>query len=257
ELVGAQNKLAHPVAEQGRSDEAMPYFQEALRLDPNLVEACVNFGTTLLQQGKLEAASAQFERALAINPNFADAHANLGNVLLAEGRLDEAAQRYERALALKPDLPEAYNNLGIVLAARGDFPAACRRFEAALARKAAAAIGARAIRWRHTRRARRQSPPALPDAIRGDRRRRAGTAAHRLAVRHARTCFRARRIAAARAGERSFRLRARAPVLSQRAGVRPYRERIRGSGAVAGLGGCGPRLGRRDWRISPDRKSVV
>ena len=111
------------------------HSRRAIELDPNLAEAHVNLGTTLLQQGNLDAAATQLEHAISVNPNFADAYCNLGNVLLAQGRLDEAAQHYVRAIDLQPDLSGAHNNLGIVLAARGKFEEAGRRFQSALACK--------------------------------------------------------------------------------------------------------------------------
>ena len=76
-------------------------------------------------QGKLEEAIASYRQAVRLKPDYAEAYNNLGNALKDQGKLEEAIASYQQALRLKPDYAEAHNNLGNALtrsreARRGD-----------------------------------------------------------------------------------------------------------------------------------------
>jgi Flp pilus assembly protein TadD len=73
--------LGQALSEQGRLNEAMIHFREALRLSPNYAEAHNNLGSALAQQGKLELAIPHFYTSLKILPDFAEAHNNLAQQL--------------------------------------------------------------------------------------------------------------------------------------------------------------------------------
>jgi tetratricopeptide (TPR) repeat protein len=68
-------------------------------------------GNALLREGKLQEAIGHFEQALRIKPDFADAHYNLGVALETLGRTQEAIQHYKQALRIKPDFTQAQNAL--------------------------------------------------------------------------------------------------------------------------------------------------
>ena len=58
-------------------------------------------------QGKLDEAVAAYRQAIGIKPDFAEAHSNLGNALKDQGKLDEAIAAYRQAIGIKPDYAEA------------------------------------------------------------------------------------------------------------------------------------------------------
>jgi hypothetical protein len=58
-------------------------------------------GIALARQGRQEEAIAQYMEALRIYPQDAEAHINLGNVLILQGRLDEANAHFAEALRIK------------------------------------------------------------------------------------------------------------------------------------------------------------
>jgi type IV pilus biogenesis/stability protein PilW len=92
-----------------------------------------NLGAEALRQGRAQDALKEFDQALAAEPDFAEAHLGRGLVLeYGYGKLDEAERHYRRALELKPGYPEAHNNLGQLLARTGRLEAAVREFDAAL-----------------------------------------------------------------------------------------------------------------------------
>jgi Flp pilus assembly protein TadD len=115
-----QMNLGDALARKGRSDEAMRYYDEALRLQPNYADAYYNRGTVLFAKGRVDEAIADWAKALEMHPNDADAHTSLGNALLQKGSLREAIAHYVTAMALAPEDPHSRNNLAWVLATASD-----------------------------------------------------------------------------------------------------------------------------------------
>jgi tetratricopeptide (TPR) repeat protein len=126
------NNLGLALAAQGKLDQAMAHYAEALRLEPDFAMAHNNLGIALAAQGKLDQAMAHFAKALRLQPDYAEAHNNLGLALAGQGKLDQAAAHYAEALHLKPDLAEAHNNLGLALAAQGKLDQAAAHYAEAL-----------------------------------------------------------------------------------------------------------------------------
>jgi predicted O-linked N-acetylglucosamine transferase (SPINDLY family) len=113
------NNLGNALRAQGRLDEAMGHYRQALALRPDFAEAHNNVGVTLQDQGKLDEAITHLRQAVALQPALAGAHSNLGRALEARGLLEDAVACYTQALALQPTLAEAHNNLGNILRALG------------------------------------------------------------------------------------------------------------------------------------------
>jgi tetratricopeptide (TPR) repeat protein len=120
------------LAHQGRIDEAVAQYSEALHLKPDYADAHYNLGNALARQGRIDEAVAQYSEALRIEPGYPDAHNNLGLALAAQGRINEAMAQYSEALRLKPDYPEAHYNLGLALATQGRIHEAMAQYSEAL-----------------------------------------------------------------------------------------------------------------------------
>ncbi len=66
--------------QQGRLDQALRYYREALRADPNSAEAWRLSAVALYRLGRLAAALEAYERQLALTPNDAGAwHFHVGD----------------------------------------------------------------------------------------------------------------------------------------------------------------------------------
>jgi Tfp pilus assembly protein PilF len=107
----------------GRVNLAVQFFQQAMRLDPSLFEAPMNFARVNLSVRGFEPAEKAFRRALAIRPNDYDAHLGLALALRGQITSDNATQqisavRTELDACKKIDAsrPDAYYNEGILIA---------------------------------------------------------------------------------------------------------------------------------------------
>jgi tetratricopeptide (TPR) repeat protein len=124
--------LGLALARQGRIDEAIAKYSEALRLKPDFPEAHLNLGLALAGQGRIDEAMAEYSEALRIRPYYPAAHLDLGFALAGQGRIEEAMAHYSAALLIKPVYPEAHNNLGLALARQGRIEEAMAQYSEAL-----------------------------------------------------------------------------------------------------------------------------
>jgi tetratricopeptide (TPR) repeat protein len=108
----------------GRSAEAIPQFEAALRAGVVSPEIDNFLGNAMLQINQEPKAVAYYQDALRLNPNFAAAHYNFANLLAREGRFQEAEAQYRETLRLMPDNPDIHENLAAVLARLGRTPEA-------------------------------------------------------------------------------------------------------------------------------------
>jgi len=128
----AHNNLGFAFYRQGKLDEAILHFSEALRIKPSYEKAHNNLAVALDDQGRLAEAIAHYRKALLIKPDYAEAHNGLGVALFRLGKLDEATMHFSEALRIKPDYAEAYNNLGALLASQGKLNEAIAHYSTAL-----------------------------------------------------------------------------------------------------------------------------
>jgi tetratricopeptide (TPR) repeat protein len=118
----AHNNLGVLLMSSGREREALPEFEQAVRLAPESADYRVNLGLALAQApGRLGDAVAEYRTALQFDPKLPAAHLNLGLAYTAmPGRLDDAIAEYRQAIAqyegaarTEPELWQAHFNLGL------------------------------------------------------------------------------------------------------------------------------------------------
>lgn len=109
--------MAHELARQGNSAEAIANYREALKLEPNLpglhFELAEMFNSSSAPDAP-EQAELEYKAALAVNPFDEKSECRLGDLAAAKGDTASAYEHYKRALKLQPNDPEA--NVGLAKA---------------------------------------------------------------------------------------------------------------------------------------------
>ena len=114
----------------GDYEKALPYFAEAIKINPNSAEAYFQIGYCLAKLGRYPEAIEPYRRANLIKPDDIDTLNNLCVAYGLVGRYQEAIETCEQAIRIKADLPEAHNNLGWTYHKLGRYPEAiesCRQ----------------------------------------------------------------------------------------------------------------------------------
>jgi tetratricopeptide (TPR) repeat protein len=101
----AHVNLAFALERQGRFDEALAEYREALRLEPRSYQIHNSYGNLLGKMGRPDEALAEYREAIRLNPKIPFLHSNLGAELAGLGRFDEAMNAFTNAAQLDPVSP--------------------------------------------------------------------------------------------------------------------------------------------------------
>lgn len=101
--------------QQGRYEQALQQYTQALESAPNHPGILNNYAATLEKLNRLDEALAAYELAQAQIPPHAGIRNNCGVVLMKLQRLDEALAQFDGAIRLNPRYAEAFNNRGNLL----------------------------------------------------------------------------------------------------------------------------------------------
>ena len=101
------NRIGVLLERQGRLEEAVERYREALRLNPQQQNALFNLAKILINRGGYAEGVASAQKLIAHNPDHARAHHMVGLGLFRLNRKAEALRHYDRALALDPNLTQA------------------------------------------------------------------------------------------------------------------------------------------------------
>ena len=111
--------LAEALWHDGRVEESLPWYAQALEREPNHPIARRNYALALNRAGRPAEAEEILRETLVAFPDDLDTRVNLGDTLLALGKVQEASGVLDRALAIDPDSPEALHNTALAAAAAG------------------------------------------------------------------------------------------------------------------------------------------
>ena len=104
----------------GNYDNAVGYFENAANKNPRRAEAWVQVGFCKVKQGKNQEAIRAYLQALLLKPTDAEIHNKLGDAYYYSGRLREAIESYTEAARLRPDWAETFYNLAIAYSESGN-----------------------------------------------------------------------------------------------------------------------------------------
>jgi Flp pilus assembly protein TadD len=125
----AWNNLGLLATREGRIDDAIHNFEEALRVNPSHWIALENLGNAYRQQKRWPEALETLQRAVSLQPQDPEANYSLAMVYAQTDDTAHAYQYLERALQLRPAYPEALNNRGILYLRTQRRDEAVRSFE--------------------------------------------------------------------------------------------------------------------------------
>lgn len=116
----------------GRYEEAIAEYREALKLDPDYIEAHNNLAVIYDRMGRNEKAIGELQKVLRLNPGYTEGHSNLAHVYTGMGLYDEAIFELEKALWLDPGYAPAHNSLGHIFAGQKKYQEAVKEFQEAV-----------------------------------------------------------------------------------------------------------------------------
>lgn len=128
---GAWSNLAASLNATRDAAGAIESYRRALAIEPESAVILQNLGGLLGDHGKPDEAIKLLSKAAGIAPKEATIRFNLGLVEVRRGNIDAGIQAFNEALQLKPDYAEAMNQIGVAYARRDDLPRAIAAFEAA------------------------------------------------------------------------------------------------------------------------------
>ena len=120
---------------QGRADEALTNYFQAVEIQPRYPDPLNNIGCILAARKQFAEAVPYFEAALRSRPDYGRAHENLAAALRELGRTQEAIPHLRAVLENKPQDTGALNGLGNALAGQGQYAEAVRYYEASVRAK--------------------------------------------------------------------------------------------------------------------------
>jgi predicted TPR repeat methyltransferase len=107
--------LAIVYAQENQFNEAMPYLQKAIQLQPNNPVLYLHLANVFKNMGLLENSIKVLKQIIELDPNCISAYNNLGIVYFSQGKFTDAIKAYRMAFQKQPDYIDAHYNLGLAL----------------------------------------------------------------------------------------------------------------------------------------------
>jgi tetratricopeptide (TPR) repeat protein len=119
DYANAHGNLGVTLDQKGRLEETIDEYREAIRIDKDDPGFHLGLANALRKKGRLEESIAELREAIRLNTNYGEAHFNLALTLDQTGRHEEAIAEYREAVRVNTNNAKAHNNIGVVLAKKG------------------------------------------------------------------------------------------------------------------------------------------
>ncbi|MCG8577810.1 MAG: tetratricopeptide repeat protein [Flavobacteriales bacterium] len=115
------------------SDLALDYFNAALEIYPESIEAWYNIGMYYQNRGQVDDALNTYRELNKIDSTYADAYHNQGYIhMIMTEDLDSAIYYFEKATDIDPEYFQAFNNLGLCYEKKDDIASAKKYYQKAV-----------------------------------------------------------------------------------------------------------------------------
>jgi tetratricopeptide (TPR) repeat protein len=112
-------------ADEGKNQEAIADFSQAIELKPDDAVAYYNRAAALIEERRYDAALQDFNKAIELKPDCFPAYVNRAIFFGMEKKYEQAIHDLDRAIELKPDYAIAFYNRGIFYYYSGKITNAC------------------------------------------------------------------------------------------------------------------------------------
>jgi len=131
-LVETEKALASIALSDGRFVPAAKAYVGLLQRNSGDADAYIGLADALAGLGKGVEAEANYRRAVRAEPAYWGAHTALAKHLFDRGKVDEAVAAQRKATELVPSSANAWSNLGGILQMKGDFDGALEAYQRSL-----------------------------------------------------------------------------------------------------------------------------
>lgn len=94
-------------------NEAIKFYKEAIKLNPDFTEAFVDLGITYYKLGEYSNAIEVYKKAVRLNPHSSSIYNKLGSAYIIHGSYSKALDSFKKAVEIDPKNPVPHYNLGI------------------------------------------------------------------------------------------------------------------------------------------------
>ena len=119
-------------SDKGDYDRAIKDLNKAIELNPYYVNAYNNRGAAYSDKGEYDRAIKDLNKAIELNPNDVNAYYNRGVAYKDKGELDLAIKDYDKAIELNPNDVSAYNNRGVAYKDKDELDLAIKDYDKAI-----------------------------------------------------------------------------------------------------------------------------
>ncbi len=115
-----QKLLGNIYFHMGLLDWAIDYYQKAVKIGENYIDAYYDLGVSYYHRGKIKFAITEFERALQLDPEYHAAHYRLGICYQHVGSIEKATHHFIESTIVTPEYVMAHFHLAEIYYEMGE-----------------------------------------------------------------------------------------------------------------------------------------
>ena len=143
----ALNGLTNLYAQSQEFDKAHARLDQVLSSNPNKAQLHYLKAQVYANQSNTQGAEAEFRKTLELDPNYIAAYSALGALFINTRQEERAIAEYRKILELRPDNATAYTLIGMLEYARKNYDASIDSYRKALEKDQNAVIAANNLAW--------------------------------------------------------------------------------------------------------------